>query len=82
MKGLEFEDPAKTEKERTDNRSPVNVFLSKEEKIKFEKAGKNLGWSLSKYLRVSGNIVELLISKRISNFDAAFEQALLKGKEK
>lgn len=81
MKGLEFEKEKKP-KERTDNRTPVNVFLSDEEKRRFELASKNLSWSLSKFLRVSGHITELLITKRVNNFDEAFERALSEGKEK
>ena len=66
-----------TKKINPDERRGVLVLLSDEEKMRFEQHAKDMGWSLSKYIRICGVIFDLLVTKKISNFDMALEQALL-----
>lgn len=82
MAGLKFENIDRQKKKfKEQERKITPILLLEEEKVRYELAAKRQGWSVSKYLRVSGNMLDLLLSQKLNDYHVAYEQSILMDKD-
>jgi len=82
MTGIPFEiTPKQAKKSKAlmiDDRAQVTflLILGRTDKRRYEQAAKALGFSTNKFFRVAGTMLDLLASKKVSDFNVAYQQAL------